>query len=238
MQDRISAAQYLAMMKNQPSSRGGSGRTLRLPASFLEDRTKAKMPLTETAQAPQARQTGPTKVSSAEKARERVASTVMALEQAGVEVDYKVLEGGGEKVVIRVSGGETLPPNRAANIGREQAKSSQRMFSRYKHACADRMADAAMLLRAAVVKAGGSRFNRGCVLTQVVYLRQVSHRSRCIDADAVAYSFKYVLDGLVAAGVLVDDSRQYVRIADADQAVDDVSMLVIELETKNTGVLK
>ena len=142
------------------------------------------------------------------------------------------LGDGREHVVISVHGGQTLPPNRVANIGREQSKVSQRAFSRYKHACANRMADAAILLQMAVAKAGRTRFNRDCAITHITYARHVTLRRSFLDEDAVTYSFKYVLDGLVTAGILVDDSRKYVRIVDAQQGIAGEDLLVIELTTQ------
>lgn len=225
--ERISAADYLALMKSMPARGKGSssgGRMLRLPATFQQT-TPNK---TQAPDEPQA----PKKPSSAAKARDRVASVVDALEAARVEVSHDLLDDGGELVTIRVFGGETLPPNRATNIVREQSKMSQRSFSRYKHACANRMEDAAVLLRIAVAKAGRKRFNQEFRMTHVSYMRQVNKANKIIDEDAISYSFKYVLDGLVRAGVLVDDSRRYIRIPNAEQAVDVESCLIIELKTQ------
>lgn len=235
MTERMSAAAYNAMLASQPASRGrSSGRMLRLPADFVPAppaRPKGlALPTPAAAEAPAVK-----KVSSAQKARDRVASVVSALEAARTEVEYTRQPDGSEKVLVRVIGGETLPPNRAANIGREQSKLSQRAFSRYKHACADRMRDAALLLQHQVRAAGYTRFNAECGVVRISYGRQVASRSRSIDEDAVAYSFKYILDGLVTAGVLVDDSRRYVRMGESLQRVGAESVLVIELVTGKDG---
>lgn len=226
MTQRMSTAQYQALVASQPGSRGKtSGRMMRLPADFrVLPRGAQSEPPNESA--------SKTKKSSAQKARERVASVVSALEGASSEIEYALLEDGSERVVIRVVGGETLPPNRAANIGREQSKLSQRAFSRYKHACADRMRDAAMLLQAKVLAAGRTRFNSTFDVVKIEYGRQVISQAFCIDEDAVAYSFKYILDGLVTAGVLVDDSRKYVKLGESVQRVGTQSVLLIELVTK------
>lgn len=231
--ERMSAADYLAMVKKTGSRSGSSsgGRMLRLPASFLQDREQGLIKQTPV-EGPTDGPNEPKGESSAAKARSRVASVVDALKSARTEVQYEVLDGGRERLTVRVFGGETLPPNRAANIGREQSKISQRSFSSYKHACADRMEDAAILLRMAVQKEGRTRFNSQFLLTHIRYTRQVTRKSRQLDEDAVAFSFKYILDGLVRAGVLVDDSRRYIRIIDAEQAVGQESLLTIELETQ------
>ena len=225
----MSAAQYQAMMASQPPGRGhSSGRMMRLPANYLAP-AHAAVGL----QAAGADEAAVKKISSAQKARDRVGNVVSALEGARTEVEYSVEPDGSERVVVRVVGGETLPPNRAANIGREQSKLSQRAFSRYKHACADRMRDAATLLQAQVRAAGRTRFNSGFGVVRVSYGRQVTSRARSIDEDAVVYSFKYILDGLVAAGVLVDDSRKYVRMGESIQRIGGDSVLLIELITQS-----
>lgn len=203
---------------------------LRLPADYRQERPVPQLQIAKEAPGAGPEQQSD-KVGSAAKARGRVLSTVEALERARVEVTYEVLENGRERAVISVHGGQTLPPNRVANIGREQSKVSQRAFSRYKHACADRMADAAVLLRSALAKVGVTRFNRECGLTHITYTRCVTHSRSFLDEDAVIYSFKYVLDGLVAAGLLIDDSRKFVRIVDAQQAISGEDLLVIELTT-------
>lgn len=232
--DSMSIAEYRELVRTQKTSysgrRSSGGRMLRLPADYKQE---CPVPVgTGKSAAEPVKDPGKVKVGSAEKARDRVLKTVEALELARVELTHQVLEDGREHVVISVHGGQTLPPNRVANIGREQSKVSQRAFSRYKHACADRMADAAVLLRAALAKAGVTRFNRECRLTHITYARCVTHRISFLDEDAVIYSFKYVLDGLVAAGLLVDDSRRYVRIVDAQQAIAGEDLLVIELTTQ------
>ena len=172
---------------------------------------------------------GAAKKSSAQRARDSVSLVVTALEAARVEVNYSVREDGSEVVQIHVMGGATLPPNRVMNIGREQSKLSQRSFSRYKHACANRMRDASLLLQAKIVQSGRRRFNETFEQVQIAYVRQVSNKARLIDEDAVAYSFKYVLDGLVKAGVLVDDSHRHIRMGAAEQRVGAECLLVIEL---------
>lgn len=228
MTQRMSAAQYQAMVAATPAARGrSSGRMMRLPADFQPSVRSAPVVLSTVGEAPQ--QAVVKKISSAQKARERVAKVVDALEAARTEVEYSIQEDGSERVMVRVFGGETLPPNRAANIGREQSKLSQRAFSRYKHACGDRMRDAATLLQAQVRAAGRQRFNSDFSLVKVFYGRQVDALAKSIDEDAVTYSFKYILDGLVAAGVLVDDSRKYVRMGEAVQRVGAHSVLLIEL---------
>lgn len=217
----MSAADYLkSFKKGSGQGKKSSGRMLRLPA----------MPGVPGAPAAAER------VSSAAKARDRVGDTIDALSTGRTEVDYEVSELGAERAVIRVFGGETLPPNRAINIAREQSVISQKTFSRYKHTCVDRMNEAAMLLLNLVRKHGRNRFNQEFGLTHISYTRQVAQKNKLIDEDAVAYSFKYILDGLVQAGVLVNDSRQYVRIAGAEQAVGKECLLVIELETKGKTV--
>jgi hypothetical protein len=228
MTQRMSAAQYQAMVAATPATRGrSSGRMMRLPADFQPAVRGVPAGLSAVGDVPE----NPVakKISSAQKARERVAKVVDALEGARTEVEYSIQDDGSERVMVRVFGGETLPPNRAANIGREQSKLSQRAFSRYKHACADRMRDAATLLQAQVRAAGRQRFNSEFSLVKVSYGRQVDSRTKSIDEDAVAYSFKYVLDGLVTAGVLVDDSSKYVRMGEVVQRVGAHSVLLIEL---------
>jgi len=230
--DSMSVEEYRILLLTQKSSysggRSSGGRMLRLPADFVQ---KNALPLSavKVVVEPVPK---PVKVSSAGKARGRVQSTVDALERARVEVTHRILEDGREHLVIRVHGGQTLPPNRAANIGREQSMLSQRAFSRYKHACSARMADAEVLLRAVVAKVGTTRFNRECRLTHITYTRCVTQRRSFLDEDAVIYSFKYVLDGLVNAEILVDDSRKYVRIVDSQQEIADEDLLVIELTTQ------
>lgn len=228
MNQRMSVAQYQAILASQPAGRmRSSGRMMRLPALPLDQQPVRRDP---AAEADPVKETGgKAKISSAQKARNRVNVTVEALEAARTEINYSVLPDGAERVLIRVIGGETLPPNRASNIGREQSKLSQRAFSRYKHACADRMQDAATLLQAAVRKAGATRFNPEFYVVRVCYGRQVTSKVHYIDEDAVVFSFKYILDGLVNAGVLVDDSRKYVRIGEHLQCVGSESVLLIEL---------
>lgn len=228
MNQRMSVAQYQAILASQPAGRGkSSGRMMRLPALPLDQQpfrgasAVGADPVKESG--------GKEKISSAQKARNRVQVSVDALETARTEIDFTVLPDGAERVLIRVIGGETLPPNRASNIGREQSKLSQRAFSRYKHACADRMQDAATLLQAHVRQAGGARFNPEFYVVRICYGRQVTSKAHYIDEDAVVFSFKYILDGLVNAGVLVDDSRKYVRIGEPLQCVGSESVLLIEL---------
>lgn len=232
MTERMSAESYKALIASQPSKGRSGGRMLRLPADFVPS-PRAALGTVQQVEALADKSQSPRdkRISSAQKARESVARFVDALEAARTEVMFQIREDGAERVLIRVVGGETLPPNRAANIGREQSKLSQRAFSRYKHACAARMRDAVMLLQQQVVAAGLPRFNAGFARVQVCYGRQVESRRRLIDEDAVAYSFKYVLDGLVQAGVLVDDSKRYVRMGEHIQQVGEVAMLVIELVT-------
>lgn len=228
MNQRMSAAQYQAMVAATPTTRGrSSGRMMRLPADFQPALRSAPDALSTVGDV--SHQSVVKKISSAQKARERVVKVIDALEAARTEVEYSIQDDGSERVLVRVFGGETLPPNRAANIGREQSKLSQRAFSRYKHACADRMSDAAALLQAQVRASGRHRFNADFSLVKVSYGRQVDARAKSIDEDAVAYSFKYVLDGLVKAGVLVDDSSKYVRMGEAVQRVGAHSVLLIEL---------
>lgn len=170
---------------------------------------------------------------SAQKARERVSETVGSLEGAITEVDVKLLDDGRQRVLIKIIGGETLPPNRVTNIVRETSNVSQRVFSRYKRACAERMHDAAILIQANIAKIGLRRFNSDCKKVVVSYGRQVTSGRKCIDEDAVQYSFKYILDGLVHAGVLVDDSRKYVAMGQHVQIVGDRAILLIELMQAN-----
>lgn len=228
MNQRMSVAQYHAILASQPAGRmKSSGRMMRLPALPLDQQPSRRNPALEAGPVKEAG--SKEKISSAQKARNRVNVTVEALEAARTEVDYTVLPDGAERVLIRVVGGETLPHNRASNIGREQSKLSQRAFSRYKHACADRMQDAATLLQAQVRQAGAARFNSEFYVVRVCYGRQVTSTARFIDEDAVVISFKYILDGLVTAGVLVDDSRKYVRIGEHLQCVGSEPVLLIEL---------
>ncbi len=217
---RMSAADYLASFKNgSGAARKSSGRMLRLQGLPVAVDSAGAMP----------------RVSSAAKARSRVGDAIAALATGRTEVDYEVAQDGAERAIIRVHGGETLPPNRAANIGREQSKLSQKTFSRYKHTCAERMNEAAMLLLNLVRKHGRNRFNQEFGLTHISYTRQVGQKNQLLDEDAVVYSFKYILDGLVHAGVLVDDSRRYIRIKPAEQNVGKECLLVIELETKGSA---
>lgn len=232
MADRMSAADYNSMIAAAGGTGRSGGRMLRLPADFVQA-PRAKPAKAPAESQPEYVGDSPRKqrISSAQKARERVAKVVEALEAARTEVDYRINDDGTERVLIRVVGGETLPPNRAANIGREPSKLSQRAFSRYKHACADRMRDAAMLLQQQVLAAGNTRFNAQFRRVRVSYGRQVVEARRLIDEDAVGYSFKYVLDGVVRAGVLVDDSGVYVRMGEHVQRQGVESVLLIVLET-------
>ncbi|SFF33994.1 hypothetical protein [Paracidovorax wautersii] len=231
MTERMSAAQYSSMIATAGGSGRSGGRMLRLPADFVQvARAKpAKSPASDSEQADESPRKQ--RISSAQKARERVAKVVDALETSRIEVDYRINDDGTERALIRVVGGETLPPNRAANIGREVSKLSQRTFSRYKHACADRMQDAATLLQQQVIAAGNPRFNAHFRKVRVSYGRQVVETRRLIDEDAVGYSFKYLLDGVVRAGMLVDDSRKYVRMGEHIQRQGSESVLLIVLET-------
>jgi len=233
MTERMSAANYKALVASQQGVARSGGRMLRLPADFVAPpRATRAVAMVEVAAQQQALESPRQKrISSAQKARESVARVVDALEGARTEVSFARNEDGSERVLIRVVGGETLPPNRAANIGREQSKLSQRAFSRYKHACADRMRDAAMQLQQQVIATGLRRFNVDLSRVRVCYGRQVTSRQRLIDEDAVAYSFKYLLDGLVKAGLLVDDSKRYVRMGEHVQQQGAESMLLIELQT-------
>ena len=226
MTQRMSASEYNAMLASGAFARS-SGRMLRLPADYVPKCRVAEPVLApKSAEDESPRQK---KISSAQRARDRVIKVIEALESARTDVSFTVDGNGRQRVLIRIVGGETLPPNRAANIGREQSKLSQRAFSRYKHACADRMRDAAMQLQAQAVAAGVKRFNAQCLRVSVSYGRQVTSNSRCIDEDAVGYSFKYLLDGLVQASVLVDDSRKYIRQKEHIQRVSTESVLLIEL---------
>lgn len=209
----ISLAQYRAMLNASPTRKGG-GRVLRLPAgtdpSILN---RSGLPSTKV----------PRKdMTSAERARDRVRIAIASLEQAKVDVVYDA-----EKRIARIclAGASTLPPNRVINMAREQSSRSQKTFSAYKHASAARMRDAALLLRS--IKK--TPLGQVCKV-HVDYERVVTSEAKLIDVDAIAFSFKYLLDGLVHAGVLQDDGEKFIHIDSATQRVAAEAELVITLK--------